>query len=141
MPDVDGDERVAFKLEVRPVQRIGDGIVLRDLAREPGQPECLQCLGRGPLAHALDDCRRCDGPHAGEALADRAEPEPVVTVPVGDVHRGEAATAMPCTIVMRGSTRTASFRPQMRVAEIGLQVERLWPGGTSWPAIAMIGVT
>jgi hypothetical protein len=26
-------------------------------------------------------------------------------------------------------------------ADIGLQVERLWPGGTSLPAIAMIGAT
>ena len=27
------------------------------------------------------------------------------------------------------------------VADIGLQVERLWPGGMSLPAIAMIGAT
>jgi hypothetical protein len=53
----------------------------------------------------------------------------------------QSATAMPCSIVMSGSTRTASWRPEMRVADIGLQVERFWPGGTSLPAIARIGVT
>jgi len=53
----------------------------------------------------------------------------------------QSATAMPCSTVMRGSTKTASCRPEIRVADIGLQVERLWPGGTSLPAIAMIGAT
>jgi hypothetical protein len=53
----------------------------------------------------------------------------------------QSATAMPCSTVMRGSTKTASCRPEMRVADIGLQVERLWPGGASPPAIAMIGAT
>jgi hypothetical protein len=53
----------------------------------------------------------------------------------------QSATAMPCSTVMRGSTKTASCRPEIRVADIGLQVERLWPGGISPPAIAMIGAT
>jgi hypothetical protein len=40
VPDVDGDQLTAFQLEGRPVQRIGDGVFFRDLAREPGLPEC-----------------------------------------------------------------------------------------------------
>jgi hypothetical protein len=53
----------------------------------------------------------------------------------------QSATAMPCSIVMRGSTSTASCRPEIRVADIGLQTERLWPGAGSLVAVAMIGVT
>ena len=52
VPDVDGNQLMAFKLERRPVQRIRDGIAVGDLAREPGLPECLDYLGRGRLAHA-----------------------------------------------------------------------------------------
>ena len=73
VPGVDGDQRMAFRLERRPVQQIGDRIAIVDLAREPGLPERPDYLGRGPLAHPLDDCRRCDGADAWEALADRAQ--------------------------------------------------------------------
>jgi len=68
---------------------------------------------------------------------------------VGDVHRGEVLSGGRHPVSHghalldrhEGSTRTASCWPEIRVAEIGLQVERLWPGGRSLVAIAMIGVT
>jgi hypothetical protein len=34
MPEADGDERMSLKLEERAVQRISDGVVVRDLAGE-----------------------------------------------------------------------------------------------------------
>jgi hypothetical protein len=36
VPDVHGNEPVAFKLEERTIERIGDGVVLGDLAWESG---------------------------------------------------------------------------------------------------------
>jgi hypothetical protein len=42
VPDGDGDQLMAFELEGRPVQRFGHGVVIRDLAGEPGLPECLE---------------------------------------------------------------------------------------------------
>jgi hypothetical protein len=42
---------------------------------------------------------------------------------------------------MRKSTKTASCRPEMSAADIGLQVELLWPGGLSLVVVARIGVT
>ena len=77
VPDVHRNERVALELEERVIERIGDWVVLRGSGPGIwGSQNDLEHLRRGPLAHALDDRGRSDGPHAGEALADGSEPEP-----------------------------------------------------------------
>jgi hypothetical protein len=72
----------------------------------------------------------------------------VVTVPVGDVHRGEVLSRGRHPVSHRHALLDRhegvdqdGVMPEIRVADIGLQVERLWPGGRSLVAVAMIGVT
>jgi hypothetical protein len=44
-------------------------------------------------------------------------------------------------LTKRGERAQVGHRQTGRVADIGLQLERRRPGGTSFPAIAMIGAT